>query len=182
MDFIQQALDLLRSLAFWDRYFTFISCWTRKEHEDMGLWQSYVRGSGVATKTTFRALTNAMRTEERMHITEVQYIDFADEAMHDFNSLSPYIHKRIQYSGESELRAIIHLRRFPAGVSVVGEELAAQAPPGIPVPVDLDLLVQEIRVYPNAPSWFRTTIAAVAERFQLSCPVTVSEVDGIPSY
>jgi hypothetical protein len=180
VEIIQQALDRLGSNADWLRYFTFISCWTRKEHEVMGLWQSYVRGSGVATKTTFKALTDAMRTDERMHVTEVQYIDFAKEAMPDFNWLSPYVYKRIQYSEESELRAIIPGRIPPEGGPV--DELVAQSPPGIPVPVDLDVLLQEIRVYPGAPSWFHATIAAVAERFRLSCPVTASEVDGIPFY
>lgn len=59
-------------------------------------------------------------------------------------------------------------------------ERGHDVPPGILIPVSLGSLVEEIRVAPSAPGWFRALVVSVVERFGLKVPVKQSAMDAEP--
>lgn len=69
------------------------------------------------------------------------------------------------------------------GTDEVGAGLDRQnPPPGVAVAVDLDLLIQEVRVSPEAPSWFADAIRGATERYGLAFPVVQSALAVDPVY
>lgn len=170
----------VRAMTYWWRRFVFVNCWTREAPESVALWQQYSGGSlGIAVKSTYGRFVGAIQTELEVFPTCVKYIDYAKESMPDWNLLSPYLHKRHGYRHENEFRGII--LRGPQGSGNMAE-VAQQSPPGLSIPVNLELLVEQIRVGPAAPSWFVETVEAVVQRFGLMRTVDRSELDAQPTY
>jgi hypothetical protein len=73
-------------------------------------------------------------------------------------------------------RSCEHEREVRAIVPFVRDGSAA----GLAVECDLSQLIEEVRVAPSAPSWFRDLVEAVAERHDLSVLVRQSDRDASP--
>jgi hypothetical protein len=121
------------------RQLVHVSCWHMNEHESAAMWRLYCDPPerGVAIRTTFARLRNAFApTDIAVQIGVVQYLDYSQEAMPQFNVFDPALRKRKSFEHERELRAaILH-----------------PAPDGTNVPVDLDTLIEAIYLCPTAES------------------------------
>ncbi len=88
---------------------TFVNCWNISKHESMLMWHLYAKNEGVAIKTTYdklkRVLTN--NTKYTIRIGKVTYIDYLKDKVPEGNLFNNVMHKRIFYSGENEIRAVI---------------------------------------------------------------------------
>jgi hypothetical protein len=54
------------------------------------------------------------------------------------------------------------------------------SPPGLVVPVDLEVLVDAIRVSPSAPEWFSDLVKSVCDRYGREKPVVQFSLAGQP--
>jgi hypothetical protein len=155
---------------------TFINCWNLSEHESAALWASY--GKGIAIRSTFARLRESLRGEERVYIGRVRYIDYGDprEGFPRNNVYWQIIHKRLYFSSENELRAVVPGRAWNESGQLTGDPR-----PGVEIPVDLGTLIEEIYVAPGA-AVLGEAVRAVVTRFGLDVPVHQSSLDEAPRF
>jgi hypothetical protein len=145
---------------------------------------------GVAVRSTFSHLVDAFvpgdedepGDSEGIYIGKVNYADYQRDFMPEGNALWPFVYKRRSFEFEHELRAVV--MGPPARVSIVEaiNEAFGVGPTGHTLPVDLDTLIDEVRVSPAAPAWFADLVQSVCRRYELHKPVTQSELGGDPTY
>lgn len=124
----------------------FISCWTLQEHDNMAMWERYChpKEAGVAIQTTYARLDAAMPLafpqDRQIMLGQVRYGDYESlEFRSDpSNVYSQFMLKKVNYEDEREVRAVCDL----------GQPATAK---GIPVVVDLNVLIERVVVSPYAP-------------------------------
>jgi len=138
-----------------------ISCWHANTQENMAMWLNYQGTSaGVVIQSTPRLLKECLgpyRIEstfqpENICITKVNYINYAtDNYINESGWMTPYLHKRSQYSYEQEVRIIISLSMALEFVPNVPDR-------GILVPFNANTGINRIILSPNADDEFRNKV------------------------
>ena len=116
----------------------------------------------------------------------VQYKDYGNDRDHipGGNLLYPFVHKRKELGHEREVRAfacfgealmidISNHTRLMDDISM---------PQGLSVTVDIEQLVDTIRVQPATPIWARETIENLIRRHGWDTKLMPSEIDEAPLY
>lgn len=174
---ISQAHKYYNDLGASNKYFTFISCWHENETESEAMWKLYTQKQpeGVAIQTTFGALKQAINDPD-VQIGRVSYVDY-DETF--FTSDSYFWYKRKSFEHEREVRAMViaddDLRKkmvedYKRGTIVVN------------LPVDLEVLIQNVYVSPYADVWFRDLVADELKQCNLEKQVLYSSLNQQPIY
>ena len=146
----------------------FISCWVESDYELALMWDTYGR-EGVAIKTTVGDLIDglAVDTEHTQYIGRVKYVDEKEDSSQDMgapiNFLKIPMSKRKYYEQEKEIR-LLYAR------SEIDEQT------GVSFPIDLNCLINEVRVYPNAPQYFLDVVKEEIETANIKATVLFSEV------
>jgi len=175
------------SQAFEDlRRMTKLSCWHASTgFENVAMWDRYLTPFeyGVAVVSTVGSLKAALQEfrlepqygEEPIVVGKVRYIDYAAESMEDTSTTAVFMHKRIEYSDEREVRAILSLRMASEfGVPIPDE--------GVFVGVDLSLLIHEIRLWPKAQDTDESAVQQLIGDAGVSCEVRRSSLSSRPTY
>lgn len=167
------------------RRWVFINCWHSGESESFAMWKQYgSTGGSVAIQSTYQKLLHALPSEicidrdksenAEIYLGMVQYKNYSslqEGLTLNANMLSPFIHKRTAFEYEREVRAF--LMSFAAESSSISS---------IDVNVDIEQLVETIRVRPGTPEWERRTIEALIRRYGLGMKVVPSEIDIKPMF
>ena len=61
-------------------------------------------------------------------------------------------------------------------------DLATSPQPGISVPADLGLLIEEIRIAPQAPDWLLDIVTRLSKMCDVTSPIRRSELGDDPVY
>ena len=156
-----------------------INCWTKSDYESSLMWNTYAGTEGVAVRTTYKALRESLSSDTKLPITfgQVNYVDYGRQQLPMF-SLAPLFHKRIEYYGEGEVRAVlpgppIKEWDFPLDPDVVNQR-------GRYIPVSLDILVKDVVVSPHAAPWFFKIVKSFVRRAGIGAPVSASAIE-LPS-
>lgn len=176
-EIISKANKYYNDLGASNKYFTFISCWHENETESEAMWKLYTQKQpeGIAIQTTFGALKQAIN-DSNVQIGRVSYMDY-DETF--FTSDSYFWYKRKSFEHEREVRAMViaddDLREkmvedYKQGTIVVN------------IPVDLEVLIQNVYVSPYADVWFKDLVADELKRCNLAKPVLYSSLNQQPIY
>ena len=164
-----------------------VSCWTESDHESSLMWKAYASAEGVLVRTSFQNLRESIRSVAELPVTfgQVEYVDYRTEVPR-FGS-APLFHKRMEYRGEDEVRAI--LPGPPWDVSVqqgvpethipLDSDVAEQR--GRYIPVDLEILVQEIVLPPHTAPWFAQVVQSVMDDSSVRSRVTRSSIESPPT-
>jgi hypothetical protein len=121
------------------------------------MWETYCsNGEGVAVKSKFENLLHGINDPNlgSMHIRPIRYAEKVEEEVNLANFLNLLNYKRPEYKYENELRVLLF---YTQGIDDPNEKdkIIIQAPEfGQKISVDLNILVDEIYVAPNAPEWF----------------------------
>ena len=91
----------------------------------------------------------------------------------------PFIHKRKEFEHEKEVRAFIWTTE---GFSKERRKKGDYKPQGIEVGIDIENLVETIRVQPTTPTWARQAIEKLLEKYGWSAKVMPSQIDIVPLY
>jgi hypothetical protein len=177
-DLPAQAVEQLITYPKYLQKTMFISCWHASEHESAAMWKLYLQSiEGVAIRTDYDTLAEAlMETPLSAGISMVQYIDYENTPIPFRNLFFPFIHKRLSFSHENELRAIIwrddHINKpqIPAGSASVSVAVSPQQ------------LIKAIHVSPAAPRWFGELVEKIAHRYNLQAPVIRSNLYDRPTF
>lgn len=151
--------EMARVRRYQTRKDTALNCWHISDRESAALWELYSSEEGVAICSTIGRLMEALRDcEDKIYIGKVRYIDYSTyEFPEDVDRLAPYIHKRLSFHHERELRVIIRRQRsaqFEPGIKS----------PGMYVPVDLKRLLANVFVSPRGPRWFYDLVCSVSNQ------------------
>ncbi len=174
------------------RKYTFLSCWHASPHESAAMWSLYAsEDKGVAVVTTWGRLKASLDTDVMVFGGEVRYLDYRTQAVPDGNSLPWYLHKRISFAHEQEVRLIaqdmlgeIH-DLAPDRSSVAPDQLhplfRKALQDGVArVPTAPDALIEEVRVAPRAQSWFADVVTSVSAKYGGLWSVEQSDLYELP--
>ena len=139
---------------------------------------------GVAVRTTFQDLQKSIRSVAELPVTfgQIEYVDYRRQDVSRFG-WAPLFHKRMEYRGEDEVRVVLpgppfkggDIRLDPKGPDIrLDPDVAEQR--GRYVPVNLDILVKEVVVPPNAAPWFAQVVISVVQRSLVRACVTLSAI------
>lgn len=157
------------------RSYAYLSCWHMSEHESVAMWKIYQSGAaqGIAIRSTYRRLLEAITDDRGVLIGTVAYADYTTDALPDNNLFAPFLPKRISFDYEREIRAIYLAQRY-----IEHQGWAPVGPPVVPISVDLNKLMETVYVSPKAPAWFVNVVRDVIARYGKSWPVQHSGIDG----
>ncbi len=176
------ALAAISSLRRWLPMWTFISCWHMNEVESAGMWSLYGQDQkAVALQSTYKKLRTSL--DEKVLVGKVCYIDYANEAIPEGNTLFAFTHKRKSFEHERELRAVVS--DLPVKESPYeGSPFDYNRPvvDGVWRELKLEALLETVYVSPGAPTWFTEVVRSVLKRYDVSVPVKQSSLDEDPVY
>jgi hypothetical protein len=149
-----------------------VSCWHINEGESAAMWQLYAAaGKGIAIESTRARLEGALHGHS-IAVDQVQYMDF-DTAEIEEDHDEPYLYalfiKRKSFAHEQELRATIPLSKPGIGTAV---------------PCDMDALIAQIRIFPQAPPYYADAVRYIVggAHTKVTAPVVPSRLLGPPNY
>ena len=156
----------------------YVSCWHMNERESAATWQAYVpSGQGVAI-TAFNRLTRSLRCEEPVWVGTVPYVDKGSTWIPEGNLFYSFVHKRMSFEHERELRAVTGIFEGKA----MEMDAPAPTPSGLNRSVDVTELVEGIYVAPGQGGWFVDAVKRVVRDLAPSIPVGQSAMDDPPVF
>jgi hypothetical protein len=156
------------NITAWIRAVTYVNCWCKQDFESEAMWRIYGGPSGVAVRTTYRRLAEALPTD--VFIAEVQYIEPELANFPLDSSLNLVMHKRHFYRHEAECRIV---RWYPMLASADGRGLE-DLPKGQRLALNIHEALTDVMTSPLAPAWFHDCVVAVVTRFAPDLPVVRS--------
>lgn len=150
------------------RKWTFINCWHENEYESEAMWNLYSKDitNAIAIKTTYSRLYEAIERNPAIEIGKVNYIDYNTRFV-GINECFWY--KRMSFKHENEVRAItLHPQD--------------KDKTGIYVPVDLNILIEEIYISPKSGTWFKELVEDINSKYSFNFTVKKSTIDEQPFY
>ncbi len=158
-----------------------ISCWHVNEHESAGMWNLYARTEeAVCIQSTYKRLRGCL--PENSKIGLVKYVNYRNEWIPESNILAPFIYKRKSFEHERELRAMINLSGLSESALDISNINGESPNGGVWISVDLNELIENVYVAPNAAEWFGELIRNVAKTYSLDKPVIKSSLDDEPIF
>jgi hypothetical protein len=102
---VERLIDCLELI----RTEMFISCWYASEYESAAMWKLYLQSNeGVAIRSDSNTLAAIFEPSSlNIGISMVQYIDYDTTRIPFRNAFFPFVHKRLSFAHENELRAVI---------------------------------------------------------------------------
>ena len=146
----------------------YVNCWTVSDYESSTMWGAFADNStGIAIKTSISRLQSCYLGKKEIDLAIVNYINYETETVQPegepINTIRFFSTKRSFYSNEHEIRLIY-------------ESHGGKAKTGIAIPVNLDVLIDEIHVAPNAQSWFVQTIERITNSAGYVFPILLSDL------
>ena len=177
-DRLRQAEHVARNILHKVVGASLISCWTESNYESRLMWEAYAGTEGVAVRTTYQALQESICSVAELPITfgQVEYVDYLQQQVSRFG-WAPLFHKRIEYRGEGEVRAVLPGPPLDGANIHLDPDVVDQR--GRYIPVSLDILVKEVVVPPHAAPWFARVVESVVQRSTVRVHVRPSAI-GLP--
>jgi hypothetical protein len=154
----------------------FISCWHMNEHESEAMWKLYsTSNEAVCIRSTYRRLRQCL--PRSIKIGEVNYINYGTQGFSVENGFNFITHKRMSFSHERELRAILWERASDA------QSYKAQIrTSGLNVELDLPALIERVYVSPTAAPWLGELVGAMTKKCGYAFPVSQSSLAEAPLF
>ena len=182
--------QIFQDLTTRDRRCVYVNCWHGGDTESAAMWKLYGTAAGsVVIQSTYRKLVHAL--PDKIHMDEVpagsiyvgmmQYKDYSNckDWIPGGNVMYPFIHKRKEFEHEKEVRAFTWTVE---GYSAVRRESGSYMPLGITATIDIEEIVETIRIQPSAQAWVRQAIESLIEKYGWGLKVTPSQIDISPMY
>lgn len=176
----------------------FANCWHINDRESASMWNQYDE-RGIAIKTTIDKLRNSLTLYLKgIHIFDVKYVDYEEESMEFHHRLDVYRYKRKSYEHEQELRAMFieypphpgtEVNNIPEDYRDAFEYITRKKPisddqyaPGQFHDVNINKLIDEIRINPWNDDDFRELVESTINSHGLNVPVKQSKLSDEPLY
>ncbi|MEM7132099.1 MAG: hypothetical protein AAF702_37685 [Chloroflexota bacterium] len=159
-----------------------ISCWHLNEQESAAMWRLYLKSDeGIAIQSTFARLRDSITDDRTVYIGTVRYIDYETDWFDPINLYEALLHKRKSFEHERELRAVV------TAISTGPEEREidfskSEITDGIKIAVNVNMLIENIYVAPDAPTWFTDLVSSIVNRYKYKFNVQQSKLSERPIY
>lgn len=177
-DMVKSEFEDVRQREWDFRTSHYVNCWYASDFESEAMWQLYTRDNkqGIAIQTTFERLYNALYDYPNLHFGLVNYIDFKEynngASNKKLNSYAVLWCKRKSFAHEREFRVMIQDMRKTAFRDRDKY-----------LKVDINQLVENIYISPEADKWFVDLINdIIMNRYNLDLNVIQSELTQQPFY
>lgn len=152
---------------------TYINCWHENEFESAAMWDLYGKNNdSIAIETTYSKLKDSLTDEFCLGM--VNYIDYKSMHVPENNIVSPFMHKRVSFKHEQEVRALII--KFPEEGDGPIHLYKDNMPAGTSVQVNLNELINYIHIAPTASPWFYELVKTVAGHYDISAKIMKSDL------
>lgn len=166
-DYARKYLTTLSSARKMFRNDMYVSCWHLSKVESAAMWSLYGgSGAAIAVRATYSAL--AMALPSYVNLGKVNYLDWDSEAFNSANLFAAMLSKRASYRHESEVRALIWKQSPYPGLAFTNF--------GTDLPLILNDLIDRVYVSPAAPVWFEEIVTDLCRRYDLTAPVSQSDL------
>lgn len=181
--------DIKTMLNLFPKIF-FVNCWHISKTESAALWQIYLKSNeGIAIKTTVGFLKKAVSNCSKS--VQIGKVIYGHENVKGFSGkdniknipvktrgkLYHHIHavlaKRECFQYENELRAII-------AVQELTDNTVFHDGAGVRVPVDINTLIKEVYISPEAPPWIKNLVERVSGQYKLRAKIILSDMYDCP--
>ncbi len=147
-----------------------VSCWNKGDSESAALWKIYsdFHKGIMITSSVSKMVDSFKKTNEKINLSEINYINYEKDLMPYGNIMYPVIHKHSAYNFEDEVR-LIHTVDFGAGLVYdwTKEEISG----GKYIDVNLDILIDKIIISPYSPKWYLDIIQDLCYKYGLNIEV-----------
>jgi hypothetical protein len=176
--------------------YTYLNCWYESEHESAAMWGLYQHeGRGIAVRSSFLRLTQCFKSDRLIYAGEVKYIDYSKTLIPTGNRFDAFMHKRLSFEHEHEVRAVIADQETeweiwqktnhsygPDDTVPRPLDLPANYPAGLNIPIDLAQLVEAVYISPEADGWFAELVENIIPRYGHAWPIYHSDLAQDPVY
>ncbi len=158
--------DLIE-LIYRERERMFISCWCASEFESAALWCIYLSGTdGVAVVTDHDTLAGALdKSDLIIRTSMVRYIDCEKDRLPGDYVFEPFVHKRLNFDYEHEVRAMIWSGKEP------NESMVPGGATTLFVPVQPEVLIKAVHVSPTDSEWLGALVEKLLRRYEIEVPI-----------
>lgn len=164
----EEAARLLKDLkasSTQKKQHTYIVCWHENKCESEAMWKLYTNcQQGIAIKTTYLRLYQALSRNPSIDIGRINYIDYSKR----FAAIDSYWYKRLSFEHEHEVRAVI--RSFDNSC------------PGMMIDVNIETLIEEIYISPYSGKWFKDVVKDLLVRYNINAPLKYSNMNNAAFY
>jgi len=182
----QDSLDLspaiLSALGHSSRLGSVVNCWHRNEAESTALWKIY-SGESLAIQSDVGRLKRCFRAERgrQIRLGQVDYVEDPEvEVTDESNMTKALLTKRSIFDYERVLRDFMF--DYPP-VETASDFDGLAIPAGLPVSLDLDILIGRVYVSPNQTGWFKSLIESTLTKYGYrKKPVEWSQMGRKPEY
>lgn len=172
-----QVLDFINAI----RRRSFLNCWHHNTAESITMWNSYVQsGDGVLIRSTYEKLKSALdiHGDFTYYMGKVGYLPWLEEGTDEhfterekINFYSHFMNKQEEYKAESEFRIVANLdpRELKNSES------------GFFMPSELDEIIDEVRISPDAPPWCSVDLwENILRKYKVRADVRQSSLNETP--
>jgi hypothetical protein len=139
-------------------------CWHESEKESLALWKLYAKDPiGIAIVTTIDKLKASVATTcEDIFIGRINYIDRNSSTLDEIVNCNRFTWKDSSYSYENEVRA--------------ASRMSPSSSRGIYIPVDINVLIENIFISPMSPDWSIKIIEDITLKYGICHSVKKSDL------
>ena len=177
---------ITKDMTHFARQTIYINCWHGGETENDAMWKLHGTMLGsVVIQSTYKKLLEALPNSTYLGMVQYQEYSHLGEKIPTANTMYPFMYKRKELEHEKEVRA---LNRILGGgaredwVTREGRIKREDLPKGIKVDIDINKVVEEIRLRPATPTWVKGVIDRLLKRYSWDIKVIPSQIDIDPRY
>lgn len=180
VDLPPEMREILSGFRQWGRSWTYINCWHMNAGESAAMWRLYAQtAEAVAIQSTYCKLRDCL--PDSAYVGTVKYIDYDNTPIPQNNLFYPYVHKRLSFQHEQEIRVLVQeLPHVPGGGGLDRSRVTNDG--GKMVKIDLTQLIDEIYISPTAPSWFFQLVTKLCRRYGYTFNVRQSNLARTPIF
>ncbi len=175
MQITDKQLEIIRNL-------TFANCWHMNQQENPNMWENYVLAhgkDGIAIQTNFKRLSECFLTEKILTNLKMKYVDYSKEHISYFmpNYFDFLSIKDMEFEYENELRIITLEKEYPQfdpDEMDMSTKITFNNNKGELIRVNLNVLIQNIYISPNATKQFKDSVSRLLEENKIKAPVISS--------
>ena len=176
-DFLRHRMRMTEVYK-WQREELAVNCWHMNEDESAAMWKLYLKSDeGLVIQSTYQRLINSFDSHDSVNTIWVGVVNYGDyktiNIPVDEDTLYPFLYKQKWFDYERELRAVVVQKKtmsnVPKGQSWIGGSQFLKMPKdGIKIPVNLDVMIENIYTSPKSKDWFVELVKSITKRFSLN--------------
>jgi hypothetical protein len=152
-----------------------VNCWHINDYPSEHMWQNFTKPKekGIAIQSTYKRLADSFCEDikDQEFIGLVKYIDFEKQAQNLHSVFDQFVYKKEMFKNERELRVFISRfgqkgNNFDCSDVIVGN--------GIEVPVNVDLLIENVNIYPTVDKRFKELVETTLKKYHVDKLVCIS--------